>query len=218
MSIKLPPREKLEEIYRRIEERRSRASIIAGEDVELVVIDAVERVADVVLAGFSKSWSIAVYSLAKSGIPPELLNKLIGLMQGMKCALVRGKAVGSRILAVTDVEEYAGEIPSELVTHGTVSKTSTGAKVWIDSDKGRLLVSNVSIKGALLAAGTVDGDRVAFVGMIQQGRIGVPIVNYIHWVKVSESASENAPSGINKDDVNKVIEEAEDALPEPDRQ
>lgn len=205
-------KERLDKLFTKAYERTVSSTILSGTDIELAVIDVVERTTMLIIAGYDKSWNPGTYNLMKTSIPANLLNKLLSLMNEMKCAYMRCRVIGSKILTVYQVEEFDdSKIPENIIMDGTVSRSQYGTVVFIDTESGRYLVNPHSNKGALLAVKGIDGDKILFVGIIRQ-RNNIPVINFIHWCKAEENILKQTNQDINQQQKAEISSEEVDEV------
>jgi len=117
---------------------------------------------------------------------------LIDLMNDVKCARVKARVYGNRILMITEVEEVEELDITELIKFGVASKS--GNHVWIDvaeDDKvNRYLLSDRTLKGAKLCgylsrrAGAEI--HIAFIAHTYQSRRGYTVIQGIHFMELPE--------------------------------
>jgi len=189
LSIRIPM-EKLKEMAKKVQQAQP-LEIRTGVDEEIIIFDAIERRGEVVVGAFNSNWEQKQYTMSKIGVPGDKISFLLSQLQEMKCLKAKVKVLGSRIFELRDVEVYEGEIPQSYVKVGRASRTSSGLKVRLETDEGTFLVSDFSVKGALLTSTVNDGDMVGFVGLAVQGSMG-PILRLIHWARAEEVEGQEA--------------------------
>ena len=187
MSLFQVSPEKIREIVERVSrQQRQQTMLLSGETKEMIVFDAMERRADLILATIDlNDWNGRVYVASKLQIDTNMVAKLLNLMQNMKLARIRARVLGSRILDIEKVEEYIQPLSEKVMVEvGTVERSRTGARVWINTENGRYLVSDMSIKGMILCGSAIDGDVIAFISIKTKTSAGVPLIQFIAWEKV----------------------------------
>jgi len=181
MSIKVPI-EKLKEIAKKVQQQ-SPLEIRTGVDEDIIIFDAIERRGEIIVGAFNSNWEMKQFTVSKLNVPTDKITFLLDQLQDMKCLKAKVKVLGSRIFEIKELEPYEGEIPQEHVKVGRVTRTSTGLKVKLETDEGTYLVSDFSVKGAILTSRSVVGDVIGFVGVSVEGTMG-PILKLMHWSRV----------------------------------